>query len=512
MIQLLKRLACIFLSALAAQAEPFDVQGFIDSRLAAGAKRVVLPPGRYEVLPVKGEHLRFKGLSGIEIVAEGVELVCTETTRAITVANCTNLVIRGLVIDYDPLPFTQGRIVALSDDAMVHEIELSDGFPRADAAIGFKYEIFDGETRNLRFGSYYDFTVEAVEPNRLKITKQAWERRKKGGEKVGDGIVIGAQHLTGRALPHAVLTDASVGTVFENVTLYASPTFGFFETHCAGSIYRNCTIYRREGRLRSLNADAFHSKFAMQGPQIIGCTAMWQGDDCINICGAYHLVLEADGDTLRVWAKQSMDIQPGDAVELVDASGNRLPDARAISVKPAGAASGEELAALAKLDILDQVKRLLKKTYVVRLDRAVELPHGSVVSSLNRTGNGFAVKDCTFGNNRSRGILIKASNGEVSGNRIENCHMEAIKIAPEYQWLESGYSRNLTIKGNTVVNSGAEALQIHAIGSGAGFEDIRIGNNRFQTPSVPAVLLPATGCVVLPGNTLNGKPMDERME
>ena len=54
---------------------------------------------------------------------------------------------------------------------------------------------------------------------------------------------------------------------------------------------------------------------------------MWMGDDGINICGAYHIVLAAEGANLRVLAKQVMDIQTGDPVELLDADGSRLAPA-----------------------------------------------------------------------------------------------------------------------------------------------------------------------------------------
>ena len=73
------------------------------------------------------------------------------------IQHCTNLTIRGLTIDYDPLPFTQGRIVKMSADKKVHEIELFDGYPRTDTIIPFKYAIFDPETRDLRYGNYFKF-------------------------------------------------------------------------------------------------------------------------------------------------------------------------------------------------------------------------------------------------------------------------------------------------------------------------------------------------------------------
>jgi len=113
--------------------EPFDMQGCIDAQIAAGKKHIVVPPGSYRVTPRARQHLILRGLTDVTIVADGVEMICTQTTRALTVADCRNLTVRGLVIDYDPLPYTQGRIVTLSEDSLVHEIELFDGYPPAGA-------------------------------------------------------------------------------------------------------------------------------------------------------------------------------------------------------------------------------------------------------------------------------------------------------------------------------------------------------------------------------------------
>lgn len=467
----------------------------ITEALAAGEKHIIIPPGRYEARPLEGTHLLLEGLSDVTIDAAGAELVGTETTRAISIKYCTNLTIRGLTIDYDPLPFTQGRIIDISPDRRTHTVEISDGFQPSETAFAFKYAIYDPDGY-LRYGNYFDYTLTPLSETRLQV--QLREPGKNGGEQVGDTAVISSRHLIGKDLPHAVTIENSVGTSFENMTIYASPCFGFYEEHSDGSVYRNCTIDRRAGRLHSLNADAFHSKFAKHGPQIIGCKAMWQGDDCVNICGAYHLVTDADGKELRVLAKTSMDIQAGDAVELITVDGTRLPDAKVLSIKPAGTVTDEERLNLKQLDLLPWVRDFLKKAYRIRLNRKVELPYGSVIASVNRKGNGFAIKDCTFGNNRSRGILVKASDGVISGNRIENAHMQAIKIAPEYEWLESGYSRNVDVVSNVVINSGMEALLIQPVASGTGFENIQIQDNRFETDFYPAVSVPEDGCMMIP--------------
>ena len=104
-------------------------------------------------------------------------------------------------------------------------------------------------------------------------------------------------------------------------------------------------------------------------------------------------------------------------------------------------------------------------------------------------GAGFAVKDCYFGNNRSRGILIKGSNGEITGNRIENCVSQAIKIAPEYEWLESGYSCNLIVANNTIINPGAAAILIHSFGDYPEHKNIEITGNRIRSNADPLIYI-----------------------
>jgi hypothetical protein len=493
----MKRLLSLLL--LLPLCSPADLRVLISDKLAAGEKNITVAPGRYELAPIKGEHLLLENLSDVTIEAAGAELVCTETTRSITIKNCTNLTIRGLAIDYDPLPFTQGHIVEISKDRKSHIIEIMDGFPPASSAFASKHGVFrpDG---TLRFGDYFSFQLEVLAENRLRIF--GLHPRKDGGEQVGDVVVVASRHGR-RSVPHAIHMSGSSGTLLDEVKIYASAVFGFFETHCSGSVYRNCVVDRKAGRMRSLNADAFHSKYAEVGPQIIGCKAMWQGDDCVNICGDYHVISKTVGDSIRVLAKRDLDIRPGDPVELVDADGSRLPDAKVLSIKPAGNTLEDEVAQLKKLRIRSDTIRFMKEAYVIRIDRKVDLPFGSLVASINRKGNGFAVKDCDFGNNRSRGILIKASDGEVSGNRVENCHGQGIKIAPELYWLESGYSRNLTLTNNTVVNSGEEALLIDPMGkSGAGFENIRVSGNRFSSRKEPPVSYPQTG-IAFESNDVN---------
>jgi hypothetical protein len=461
-----------------------ELPDMIAAALAEGAKSVKIPPGRYFVQPKRGTHLRLENIDGFTIDATGVEMVCTETTRAILIENCKDVTILGLTIDYDPLPYTQGQIVEISEDRKSHTIQIEEGYSAAASAIVFKHIIYTAEG-DLRYGHYYGMQLEVLPGNQLRVFDL--NPRKDGGEQIGDTVVISSESLVGFYNPHAVQLYNSVKTVLEDVTIYASPCFGFLEEHSSESIYRNCVVDRREGRLHSLNADAFHSKFAKVGPRLENCRAMWMGDDGINICGSYHMVIASEGNTLRVLAKRKLDIEVGDPVQLLAADGSSLPPAKVVSIRRAGERTDEDLARMEGVRVLPSVRKLLKDAYWIELDRPIDLAAGSVIGSLNRMGNGFAILNSEFGNIRSRGILVKASDGVIANNTIVNCHLQGIKISPEYLWLESGTSHQVRVEGNEIIDSKAESILIDNIGSAVIHENIDILNNRIRSNSYPLI-------------------------
>lgn len=505
----------------------FDLQDFVDKEILSGAKRIVIPPGRYRVSPKARQHLLLSGLKDVQIIADRVEMICTETTRAITITHCTNVTLRGLAIDYDPLPYTQGRITTISADRKVYDVELFDGYPDAATVRNFKYEIFRPDTRTLRCEDRGLSGIEVLDGRHLRLTSPG--RHDSHSEQVGDLIVIGSEYAPHGSAPHAVECSHNVKVKLENVNLFASNCFGFLELDCDGGVYEHCRVDRRlpaddpvpraSPRLRSLNADAFHSKYALKGPSYFGCTARFMGDDGVNICGDYHLIMDSHGRELRVLAKGTMNIQPGDPVELVRCAGERLPDARAVSVRPSGAILEDERAFLGRQSMDAGLKsgRGLGRAFAIVLDREVVIPRGGTICSANRVGNGFAVKNCIFGFNRSRGILIKASHGEIADNRMDGCWMSAILVSPEYWWLEAGSSTDLRIAGNVITNCAGIPIRVEAAGgngniapSGA-HRNITITGNTVTGCAMPAVLVTSTAGLRLSGNTFANWTGSERL-
>ena len=118
------------------------------------------------------------------------------------------------------------------------------------------------------------------------------------------------------------------------------------------------------------------------------------------------------------------------------------------------------------------------------LDRESGASASAKASNPNRNGAGFKILNCSLGNCRSRGILVKADNGRIEGCTISGCGMSAISIGPEYWWGEGDYSRNVTVRGNKLINnvvngSAAGAVLVHGDGA-IGNANIAITDNLFD--------------------------------
>ena len=501
-------------------AVPFDLQGFIDGAVASGAKRVVVPPGRYAVTPRHQQHLALHDLTDVTIVADGVEMVCTQTTRALTVDRCSGVTVRGLTIDYDPLPFTQGRITAVAPDHRWVEFELIDGYP--DRQLERRIEVYDPATAVLKTETEYGWLpFEPLGGRRYRVSRGAGYRFNpaKPHEAVGDVLVTNNAYAPGGSQPHAVQSTGCRNLRLEDVTLYASNCFGFLEYGCDGTTYLRCRLDRRSPaddpvargvmRMRSTDADAYHSVDAVRGPAIVNCVAKYQGDDCVNIHGSYQMVMAVDGPVVRVLSSGRPKIDPGDPLELLTYDGRRLPDARAVSV----VADGHITPAERQFMLAQKMDESLKHTGVpdafkVTLDRAVDLPRGSALCSGRHTGNGFRVQGCDFGFNRSRGILMKASDGVISGNRITGTWGSAIQVQPEVWWLESGSSNDLMIDHNVIAGCRSVAIEVTAVGgnravapSGA-HRNIAITDNTIVGCPLPNVWVTSTDALRVTGTVV----------
>lgn len=510
-----------------------DLQGFILAQLAGGAKQVVVPPGRYPVAPRDRVHLRFHKLEDVEIVMQGVEMTCTETTRAVHISACRNFRLSGLTIDYDPLPFTQARITATGPEKEWLEFEILDGYP--ENQLKTRIAIFDATTGALKVPSRYDWQpFERIGARTYRVRRGPGYRFDPNvvSEEAGDFLVTNSTFAPGGQIPHAVVSDDNTAVTIADLTIHSSNAFGFAEHFCDATTYLRCRleprppehdpVSRQWKRLRSGNADGFHSIGATRGPRIISCHAASMDDDGVNIHGSYAMVASTEGNTIRLLSERKPDFRQGDPLELMTYDGVRLPDGLLVGEPEPDGTGGPAIAAFfRKQHMIGRIKESLSdpeiKAWKVAVRDPVSLPMGSVIAAKNRSGSGFIVKDSVFGPNRSRGILIKASGGTISGNTCRGNWMTGILVSPEWFWLESGCSDDLVISGNTIIGCRQPAITIHALaGTGkpapaGALNRITVSNNTITTDRLPAIELSSVKDGAVEGNvvrtTAGGEPI-----
>lgn len=498
----------------------FDLQAYIDERIGQGQKVITLPSGRLRV-PAGGRntHLFFENLQDISLIGNNTEIICTETTQAIRFENCTNIKLQGISIDYDPLPFTQAVITSIANNKQTLNVKFLDGY--SSTVFNDRVEIYDPETAELSAHTYYGVTVNVNEADRTAaVIKPNTGRGSFSTEEVGDILLLDSR--SSRRIPHTILIEGCTNMTLEDITIYSGTSFAYFERNSSGSKYADCKILRRPlledlvpremKRMRSNNADGFHSKHADIGPEYRNCEVGYNGDDGFAVNGNYHIITEVNGNELTVIGKggDMPNIEIGDMVEMVAYTGARIPDAQVLSITEGRSVNATERAFLNEQVFIKEAAdtRNASNVYIFQIDRLVELPLGSLIASANKLGNGAKVIDCKVGPTRSRGILLKSSDVTVTGNTIHDTWGQAIKMSPEYKWLEAGTGNNIIIQNNTISDSHEPAIAVYAFGGNGqmgavgSHDNVEITDNVITNTLNPAIVVTATSNLLIENNSI----------
>lgn len=419
----------------------------------AGQDAVTIAPGDYEVAAGSGNTiLSLTGLNDFTINATGVRLIAKELKQVVRFTDADNLTVTGLAIDYDPLPFTQGtvtRVSASSFDVRIHDgYQMATGSPRVIA--------YDPQTRRVKDGTAtrYDVGLSNLGNGSVRLTRG-----------VNDALAVGdlASLTLPTQIPHGLLLQDSSNVTLQDVRVHASTSFGVFERGGGGNTYNNIQVVpgptpagATEPRLLSANADAFHSKHTSVGPVVVGAHISGQGDDGIAINTDFHLVGNAFGTQLNLGAKNgSLTFQVGDRVRGYNQTTGEIAEAVVQSITR-DASLDQNLARLQGIHLPD-ARSQLDTGFRLTLDQPLAVNPGDVVSSPDRSGSGFQVRDSLIENHRARGMLLKASDGVVENNTVDGSTIGGIVLLAEpFIWQEAGFSENVIVRGNTVRNTGRQ--------------------------------------------------------
>ena len=343
------------------------IQKAIDAAIASGTNAIVsFDRGKIYRLGKQDADvaaLRIGGASGLTLSGNGATLVAHPSNRQLTIFDSKQVVIRDLVLDYNPLPFTQARVteLALARGAIRFRVEPDYDDPSVGA--GDVYPDFKNSDTVFLDGATRAFThdwgrisgITALENHVFEARFHSSNLEKRFARlKVGDFIAVKRpfpkvspqRDGQGRFLSAAsanIYITFSEGVRLERVVSYAAPQMTFLASGSEAVVLDGCRIVRKPGtnRLIASNSDGAHFKSLTVMPQVLNSTFEALMDDSVNIKISSEVVQEVRGQRVRLThgdiLTDDIVIQPGQYLSFVSGSNKwHLGYARVAAVQRVG--------------------------------------------------------------------------------------------------------------------------------------------------------------------------------
>ena len=452
------------LAALYAADAPKPSSAVMQQLLAASVARAAAE-GRADVhLPagiVLLEHgLVFEGLRNLVIDGTGTTLVCRDWKDvALHFKECAGITLRGVTIDYDPLPFTQGTVIGRAEDGVWIELKLHEGYRdydegfREGTVAGFAH-VFEPQEHRWKTNApdLFPKRITVSGPRRLRLEPHPNPLAK--NVQVGDRVVF---DYRGRAGIRFLKCE---NVRVKGVTILAAPGVALMCRYMKGENRFSYDIRpgpppsgASQPRLISSCADGFNYAQARQGPVVENCHFSFMGDDSVNLHGPTFMVAEQITDREIIvgwqWNQEYLPwlIQPGDIVRRLkhgnfSIGGEAALESFAHETKPDARWTESVRQHWPKLPEMRGFFRLkLRASLPCEPGEAIEFP------GLNAPN--FRIVGCEFRDHRARGLRIAASHGLIEDNVFERIKWNGLSVGPEFgYWCEAGWVSDLIIRKN----------------------------------------------------------------
>jgi len=219
-------------------------------------RRVIADPGAYYFRSVgTGKaHVLLNVLTNVTIDLQGSDLYFgLPFNDGILVANSSNLVLKNFTADYDPLPFTQVRVVSVDAAQRTIHFSVEPGCQDASALnavfaavpdVG-SVEIHVYRSGHLVAGIQRMYAVNPVGSDQVTIAGDVTTSALMGLIRPGDIVFLGMR--TGRA--GALRLDKCTGCTFQNIKVYSSVEYGIGGGGGATAFLTTPTPCRSPGRI-----------------------------------------------------------------------------------------------------------------------------------------------------------------------------------------------------------------------------------------------------------------------
>ena len=405
---------------------------------AKGDKRVVIPKGRYDLRadgnPDRRDTLLpVARLDGLVIEGRGAELMMSGMAGVFTFVECKKLTVRGLTIDWQRPPFSEGTVVATAPRHF--DVKVLDTYPVKGGEPVGAFMSYHADTRlpdGLGLDVYNSVErTELIAPQvlRVHLTRDI-------PVPVGKLLVLRHQVYARNAFVFHRCSDVAVS----DVTVYCTPGMGLVCGVTTNvSLKRFCVLIRPgSGRLMSATADATHFSGCKGTVSLQDFVFEGMGDDGVNVKSGLYLIVRKRLDEHTVLGQHNLKM-----ADLPDA-GDTMEMAHVDTLSPF--ASGK--VRLAKMEPGEgNLHRVEFKTPL-----PAELRDGDVLGNASRVPK-LRMLRCTVRANRARGVLCQTRDAVIDGCTFQNCTSAGVLVLTEVVYFfESIGTRNVTVRNSRFEN------------------------------------------------------------
>ena len=434
-------------------------------------------PGKVYKLGVREDsmfQIDLTDYTDVTVDGHGSMLLSTPKQGFFRIRRSEGVTVKNLVLESDPLSFTQGVVTASNPDEGWFEVEVMDGyagFPDVEY-MKTQYEplpwgaIMDPNERRIRPGMHNAYRLDRIEqtgPNTYRCFTLGGHKKGIPAIRKGDIYFQPLYFNTvervkkmgmGDGFGNIKVTHSSDCEV-ENVVMYSgrSSMTSRLEYNTGRITFDGFQVRFRPGfddRMVSNWRDGMHIKNNRVGPIIENCYFEGLLDDSINISSDTIMAAKVLSDRqfrlcnwrgVITWDTDNSSVEVGDPyMAFYPDTGEYLGPFTVVEVDPKNRAIVTFDKPVPNV-VTGQIRRHVD-------NKATQFYNMNVMS------DGYVVRNNTFVKQRRDAIRSRGTNGLIEGNLVDGVNGNAVMLANDFgHFYEGPFSQNTVIRNNRFLNT-----------------------------------------------------------
>jgi hypothetical protein len=388
--------------------------------------------------------MRIRGANAVQVIGNGAMLLLEPPNRALEVAESTDVSICNFVLDYFPLPFTQGTIVGSNTASQTFDVDIENGYDvpsskGAEAEFGSK-----GREFAVPFAGPGDFYKRVLIRSITPLANTRRVRVEVSGpgqfralQPVGTRIVLPqpGKGQTGN-FTFQILRNNRVNV--EDITVLAAPQGTFYVADNVTEINFRRIVQKtpaNSSRVMTGWRGIFHAKDNRAAVRWEDCALSGAFDDAINLNSMYQLVLASSGGDKWVIRDLGRDapteFRKNDRIKAVNLDPQRQEIGDAVVTSVEKASNGDQIIGVSPRLSLKPAPESCAEPRATCGSRIVNLSTANPGSSIERSRIVGSVRlrgSASINNSEIDGVLQITSSPTREGPSPENIVVSKSKL------------------------------------------------------------------------------------